>query len=167
MISPPVWALCSAPSLWIWAAVSCPAWTQETGNFPHTHTSTTDSDVVVRQPYIMGTHNFCENTYTTSSTSTVQHLAVQSQVQPIRSNDIIRTHVVNTLAAAFSKWKFLTLRMLSAYSVSTYNSPPFREMTSRSYEMKEAWAPSRLSFTPSCTSGKTSHKLLKGKTWLF
>jgi len=65
-------------------------------------------------------------------------LALQSHILLIRSDGIIHTHVVNTLAAAFSKWKLRTLRMLSAYSVSTYNSPPFREITSRSYEMKDA-----------------------------
>jgi len=98
-------------------------------------------------------HTMVVRRYKTSSHNFLQHMASIWHFTLITSQAVILTHVVNTLAAAFSKWKLRTLRMLSAYNVRTYNSPPFREMTSRSYEMKDACAPSRLSFTPSCTSG--------------
>ena len=59
------------------------------------------------------------------------------------------THVVSTLAAALSRWNPLTDLMLSTTRLSTYSSPPFREITSWEGERKYATAQSRVSFTPS------------------
>lgn len=64
----------------------------------------------------------------------------------------ILTHEVKTLAAALSKWKPLTERILSANKDNTYNSPLFNEITKRSEEINATCEPSKLIFTPSCGS---------------
>ena len=55
--------------------------------------------------------------------------------------------VVSTEAAALSKWNPLTDLIPSTTKLSTYNSPPFSEMTARSGVMNSATAQSSVSFT--------------------
>lgn len=74
------------------------------------------------------------------------------KVYKIKLNYVMLTHDVKTLAAALSKWKPLTERILSANKDNTYNSPLFNEMTKRSEDINATCEPSKLIFTPSCGS---------------
>lgn len=74
------------------------------------------------------------------------------KVYKIKLYYVMLTHDVNTLAAALSKWKPLTERILSANKDNTYNSPLFNEMTKRSEDINATCEPSKLIFTPSCGS---------------
>ena len=44
--------------------------------------------------------------------------------------------------------------------IETYSSPPFRDITSLSYDMKAAVEQSRDNLIPSCTSASTEKKII-------